>query len=144
MPKLKGGRPNFRAWIDKQPDPSWGPMPLTHITKGIGAEDIIRGGAVEARHCREFNQPLAYFFYGRPAYRISGEGTLRAEAACPFCFVFKAGVISKALTINAFDTGAFDNRMYKHVLLYEMNVEDFSLESDPLRPNRLISAVFGN
>ena len=69
--KLSGGRSSFRDWVDKQPDPKWGLMPLTHITKGIGAEDIIKAGEIKPVDCAVFNQPLAYFFYGRPAYRIS-------------------------------------------------------------------------
>jgi hypothetical protein len=119
-------------------------MPLTHITKGIGAEDIIRSGQVSTTYCEFFREPLAYFFYGRPAYRVSGEGTVKVEAACPFCFIFSAALIKKAKSIHAFDTGAFANRLYKHVLLDEMKVEDFSLERNETRPNRIIAAVFSS
>lgn len=143
MPKL-GGRPGFREWVDKRADPKWPLMPLTHITKGLGAEDISRTGQVGLANCKVFGEPLAYFFYGRPAYRIGGDGAIKAEAACPFCFIFNASLIDKAKAIFAFDTGAFDNRLYKHVLLDEMNVEDFSLEKDQRRPNRIISSVFGS
>ncbi len=97
-------------------------MPLTHITKGIGAQDIATAGVVGARHCGVFEEPLAYFFYGRPAYRVSDDGAVKVEAACPYCFVFNAALIDKAKAIFAFDTGAFDKRLYKHILQEEMNV----------------------
>jgi len=136
------GRPGFREWVDKQPDPGWGLMPLTHITKGIGAEDIIRSGRVAATPCDTFGESLAYFFYGRPAYRVSGDGATKVEAACPYCFIFDPLLIKEAKALHAFDTGAFSARLYKHILLDEMSVADFSLDRDERRPNRIISAVF--
>lgn len=119
-------------------------MPLTHITKGIGAEDIIRSGQVSTSDCEVFNEPLAYFFYGRPAYRISGDGAIKVEATCPYCFIFDGALIKKSKSILAFDTGAFAKRLYKHVMMEEMDIEDFSLERDDSRPNRIISAVFSS
>jgi hypothetical protein len=143
MAKLSGGRPSFRDWVDKQPNPNWPLMPLTHITKGIGAEDISRAGIVSPARGEMFEEALAYFFYGRPAYRVGGDGAVKVEAACPYCFVFNAALINKAKAIFAFDTGAFDRRLYKRIFVDEMNVEDFSLETNNDRPNRLISSIFG-
>jgi len=142
MAQIDGGRPGFREWLDLLPDPRWSPMPLTHITKGLLAEDICRAGQIEPNTCPVFEETLAYFFYGRPAYRVSGDGALKVEAACPYCFVFDASLINRARAIFAFDTGAFDKRLYKHVFLEEMNLADFSLERDETRPNRLIQTVF--
>ncbi len=119
-------------------------MPLIHITKGIGAEDISRSGNVSPTDCKVFDEALAYFFYGRPAYRVSGDGAVKVEAACPYCFVFNAALIAKAKAIFAFDTGAFDSRLYKHVVMEDMKVEDFSLETNNHRPNRVIASVFGS
>jgi hypothetical protein len=140
MAKFLGRRASFREWVDKQPNPNWPLMPLTHITKGVGAEDISRSGMVDNGI---FDEASAYFFYGRPAYRVSGDGAIKVEAACPYCFVFSAALISKAKAIFAFDTGAFDKRLYKHILMDEMNVEDFSLGTASERPNRIISSLFG-
>jgi hypothetical protein len=142
MAKLVGGRSGFRDWVDSKPDPDWPLMPLTHITKGIGAQDVSQAGKIAPTECDVFQEPLTYFFYGRPAYRVSGDGAIKVEAACPFCFIFNAELIEKSKAIFAFDTGAFDKRMYKHILLDEMDLEDFSLETDVGRPNRIISSVF--
>ncbi len=144
MPRLSGGRPSFREWVDRQADPGWPLLPLTHITKGISAEDIIRAGHVVAEECAVFQQPIAYFFYGRPAYRISGDGAVKVEAACPYCFIFDPTMIQSARAIFAFDTGAFANRLYKHIVMDEMAVEDFSLDVDSKRPNKIISTVFSS
>jgi hypothetical protein len=137
-------RPGFREWVDKQPDPTWGPMPLTHVTKSLLAEDIIRSKRLEPKISPPFEEPMAYFFYGRPAYRTTDEGAIKLEAACPFCFIFDPSLIKKASDIYAFDTGAFASRLYKHALTDEMNLDDFSLRSGHERPNKLISAVFGD
>jgi hypothetical protein len=119
-------------------------MPLTHVAKGLLARDIIRDRRIEPSECEVFDRALAYFFYGRPAYRVSGDGAIRDAATCPFCFIFDPSIIDRAQAIHAFDTGAFDRRMYNHVLMEEMQVGDFSLERDTRRPNRLIRCVFGD
>jgi hypothetical protein len=144
MAKLDGGRPEFREWVDAQPTPPWQPMPLTHITKALVAADVAKAGYVDLTNCEVFEKPLAYFFYGRPAYRVSGDGAVKVEAACPCCFIFTAKLIEKAAAIFAFDTGAFSKRLYKHMLTDEMAVEDFSLGKDTARPNKLIMRTFGS
>ncbi len=119
-------------------------MPLTHIAKALTAADIAKSGYVDLIQCDVFGRPLAYFFYGRPAYRVSGDGAIKIEAACPCCFIFSAKLIETADAIFAFDTGAFSKRLFKHMLTDEMDVNDFSLGTDVLGPNKLISATFGS
>lgn len=140
--KLHGGRPEFRSWVDKKPDPGWDPMPLTHIAKGLVAEDIIRDKCIKPSEDKVFDKPLSYFFYGRPAYRISGDGSIRIEAACPFCFIFEPNLIKSATALHAFDTGAFAKRMYKSKIMDEMAIEDFSLEKSHERANKIINCLF--
>jgi hypothetical protein len=115
-------------WVSQQSKPNWKPLPLTHITKGVAAEDIMRRGRVEPTDCPVFGQPLAYFFYGRPAYRIAGERVIKAEALCPFCFIFNPSLIDRAKAMHAFDTGAFSKRMYSSIFSDEMELNDFRLE----------------
>ncbi|MEH2510689.1 hypothetical protein V1291_002043 [Nitrobacteraceae bacterium AZCC 1564] len=144
MTKSLPRRGAFRDWIDSQKDPKWKLLPLTHITKGVTAHDIIDTGSIEPTQCEVFNEPLAYFFYGRPAYRIGGDGAVKVEASCPYCFIFDSALIDKAKGIYAFDTGAFQNRLYKHYLSEEMNARDFSLGNDTSRPNKIIAKTFGS
>ena len=135
-------RPGFREWVDGLEDPAWSLMPLTHVTKGINLEDILRANALTPSDCEVLNDDLSFFFYGRPAYRVSGDGSIKAEAACPTCLIFNSDLITKAEKVHAFDTGAFGKRMYNHILMEEMQVGDFSLEKDFSRPNKIISGVF--
>lgn len=141
---LSGGRPDFREWVDELPDPNWAPMPLTHIARALVAADIAKAGSVDLTKCEVFGKPLAYFFYGRPAYRLSGDDAIKIEALCPCCFIFDAKLIDKAEAIFAFDTGAFAQRLYKHMLTDDMAAEDFSLGKDKSRPNKLIMRTFGS
>ena len=55
-------------WVAEHSMPNWPMLPLTHVTRGILAEDIIRKGSVEPSACKLFGEPLVYFYYGRPAY----------------------------------------------------------------------------
>ncbi len=142
MSSFSKGRPEFRKWIDSKPDPGWALLPLTHMTKGLGAQDIIRDGRIRAAECNVLQAPSAYFFYGRPAYRVSGDGAIKIEAACPVCFVFQNALIETADAIYAFDTGAFAKRLYSRIVMEEMTIHDFSLGRDLRRPNRLIAHVF--
>lgn len=135
-------RPEFRRWVDSQSDPGWPLLPLMHITKGLLAEDVIRSGELSPVYCNALKRPLAYLFYGRPAYRVHGDGVIKFSAACPFCFVFSPDLIESADRIYAFDSGAFIARLYSHAMMEEMNLDDFSLESRTDRPNKLISAAF--
>jgi hypothetical protein len=130
-------------WVNRHPDPGWGILPLTHITRGVVAEDIIREGRVRPSECPVFGEPLAYFFYGRPAYRNGKESVIKAEALCPYCFIFKPELLDRAKSVFAFDTGAFDARLYSGIIASEMEVNDFQLEGKSA-PNRLISLVFGS
>jgi hypothetical protein len=62
MSKVPLGRPGFREWVDEEPNPAWPLMPLTHTTKAIGAEDIIRDGKLRAVDGPVFHGPRAYLF----------------------------------------------------------------------------------
>lgn len=118
-------------------------MPLVHVTKGLVALDIVREGMITPQPCDDLGESLAYFFYGRPAYRVHGDGAVKQAAASPFAFIFKGDLIDRAQHIHALDTGAFQARLYSHVMMEEMNVGDFSFEQDKSRPNKLIHAVHG-
>lgn len=128
-------------WVDRHSGEEAN-LPLTHITKGIVAHDIIKAGRIEPKDCDVFRVPLPYFFYGRPAYRYSAGSSIKLEASCPFCFIFDGKLLARAKRIYPFDTGAFAARMYNHILDEDLDVADFSLGTDPERPEKLISASF--
>jgi hypothetical protein len=136
------GRPGFKNWLERQIQVEGKRLPLTHIAKAIIAEDIIRHGKVKPSMCEVFKKPISYFFYGRPAYRVSGDGAIKTEAACPICFVFRPEAFEAASSMYPFDTGAFARRMYKTFILEEMELSDFQLDPAKHDPNVLISLLF--
>lgn len=134
----------FARWLRDDADTDDQLLPLTHLTKGISAQKIVENEKIEPKDCDVFEEKLAYFFYGRPAYRISDSKVVKLEASCPICFLFKGEMIKRAREIHAFDTGAFAKRMFSHVVDPEFEIADFSLGQDSSLPNRLIDRVFGS
>jgi hypothetical protein len=134
---------SFARWVGEQAESPGALLPLTHLTKGISARKIIENEKIEPQDCKVFNEKLSYFFYGRPAYRISDSDVIKLEASCPICFIFGADLIKRAREINAFDTGAFAKRLFSHVIDPDFDLSDFSLGQDHSLPNRLIDKVFG-
>lgn len=138
------GRPDFRDWVDAKPDPGWPMLPLTHVTSGVVAKDIIRSKSIKPHYCSVFGTNLTYFFYGRPAYRLAHDQIVRSEAICPYCFIIDPKLLKTAIAIFAFDTGAYEKRLYKHITVDEMRVQDFCLDRDHSRINKLIAYVFSS
>jgi hypothetical protein len=83
MSPIEDGRSDFRDRVDKQPNPNWPPLPLTHIANALVAADIAKSDFVHLVDCKVFGKPLAYFFYGRPAYRVSGRSAHLDWSALP-------------------------------------------------------------
>ncbi|WP_370190698.1 hypothetical protein [Qipengyuania sp.] len=133
---------DFQEWVDKHDPIEESQLPLTHIARSLRAVEILEKKRISPRECKHFREALAYFFYGRPAYRVTSDATIQIEASCPCCFLFKSDILARAKNIHAFDTGAFFNRLYSHVLDEDFKVEHFSLGDDPERIARLISASF--
>jgi hypothetical protein len=134
----------FAEWVDRHEPAASRLLPLTHIAGVVNAQRIIDDGRISlpAKTDGEFRKPLVYLFYGRPAYRLKSGTTVQLESSCPCCFVFSPDLLARSHNIHAFDTGAFFNRLYSHVVDEDFKVEDFSLDNEPQRLNRLISATF--
>jgi hypothetical protein len=112
------------------------------VSKAYTAEDIITDGEVSPSQAGAFAEEFVYLFYGRPAYRATTDKVVKSESACPYCFLFSSSLLREAKAVYPFDTGAFSSRLFKHVMIEEMAVEDFSLDRDISRLNRIISASF--
>ena len=134
----------FRNWVSKQPNPGWNLMPLTHISGGFGAQDIVSSGTIETRKCKVMNEELIYSFYGRAGYRVGETGAINLEGYCPFCFVLDGNLLNKSEAIFPFDTGAYENRIFKPYMGDSVSYSDFEISHDTSLPNKLISTVFQN
>lgn len=137
-------RTEFREWVDRLPASAEPLLPLMHTTKAIVAVDIVKDGSISATDCRVLGKAVAYFFYGRPAYRVSGNEVVTQNAMCPVCFVFSESLIANASNIHPFDTGAFAARLYSHAMIDEINIPDYDIVGDNSRIPKLITRIFGD
>jgi hypothetical protein len=109
-------------------------LPLVHATECHHFDSIRRSHMLRPRPCPVFNEPLLYFFYGRPSYRDSSKTTpIKDISYCPICFVFRTGRNIPIKRLFPFDTGASQN---PHAL-YEPQV----LANDALLKFSLIGAI---
>lgn len=134
----------FSRWLKEKERTSFGYLPLTHVTKAIRLEKIVNGRVLNPTMCANFEKDLLYAFYGRAAYRVGGDGTIRNEALSPVCMVLNGELIERAYGVYPFDTGAYKNRMYKHHMGNELDLEDYAIGSDNELPNQLIQALYKN
>ena len=135
-------REKFNRWVNSKNNPNWKDLPLTHITGGVGASDILDDRRISPQQCKVLNEEVAYTFYGRAAYRVGLAGSINLEAYAPFCFVFDGKLLQKAHKAYPFDTGAYDARMYKPYITDTISYEDFSMSANSKTLNKLISTVF--
>jgi hypothetical protein len=90
-------------------------LPLVHTTDCFRLGSIQESHALQPRSCGIFNEPLLYFFYGRPAYRDSScTNPVREIGFYPICFVIRPGTLSRKLKrLYPFDTGASQKGLYE-------------------------------
>ncbi len=112
---------------------------MTHLTDAYHLRSIAEAGRLEPTHCRVFDEPLLYLFYGRPAYRVATQAESNGlEAYWPICFVLRNSA-SGARRIYPFDSGAFHQGRFGDFVHRDMIREDFELDVDPTTPGRLLS-----
>ncbi len=105
---------SFAEYIQKQSLGSQ-ELPLVHTTEYFHLASIQASNMLQTNDCAIFKERLLYFFYGRPAYRVSSQTTpTRDVGFYPICFVFRPATISKkAKRIYPFDTGASQYGLYE-------------------------------
>ena len=69
--RRKAGVPSreLRTIAGRIPNPP--ALDLVHVTAVGAAVEIVKTGQIEKRACKIFQRELAYFFLGRPAYRLA-------------------------------------------------------------------------
>lgn len=126
-------------------DPCQPMMPMFHGTNFKNFLDIIRSHVITTTIDAVFDkEELLYFYYGRPAYRVSGNvtgGSLKQQD--PVCFILEPESITATKRIFPFDSGAFANNLYDD-FLRGFNLNDFEVGSIPQSTQRLVSAFYGS
>jgi hypothetical protein len=135
-PTPRAPNDRFRRFV-RGFDPVDKELPWTHVTDGWHFRDIIEQERLQPTNCSIFLEPLLYFFYGRPAYRIASETATTAYA--PICFILRPDAVSPN-RLYPFDTGGF-NRI-KAAFHAQTVRDDFALDTDQTSARRLIGCFF--
>lgn len=120
-------------------------LPLVHSTSGFYFKEIIDDNCIKPIKCPIFNEPLTYFFYGRPAYRVSSKAMCRTDfVLAPICIVFKPEALNNFKRIFPFDSGAFSSGMYVHYIPKHIKLDSFLLGNSLEISQQVISTFFGD
>ncbi|MBP2513805.1 hypothetical protein [Sphingomonas sp. PvP018] len=121
--------------------PNEAAMPLVHATSTTAGAQIIVSGEVRASRCPVYGPELAYFFYGRPAFksfpRMPASGM---DEHLPMCLVMDPALLGQSLRILPFDSGGYDR--YSNHLSGMVQRADFELGPAGDFPLRLVRAFF--
>ncbi|CDZ59612.1 hypothetical protein [Neorhizobium galegae] len=134
----------LQTYLDRFSDTNR-PLPLIHTTSTNGFRHILRDKAIKAhKECPVFKEWLVYFFYGRPAYKISvDEATQRVtDEYLPVAFITRPDAVSNIKRIFPFDSGAFDNAAYGGVHHRSSTLADYELAPALKSARRVVRAFF--
>lgn len=120
-------------------------LPCFHTTDSYCLRDIVIDS--NGKILPDPHQGRAYFFYGRPCYRIPSDPqtSTKETAEFPTCLVLSPGCVHKLSIcgIYPFDSGAFINALYAPYFHPQMELEDFKLEASPSTPPKVVTAFYG-
>ncbi len=118
-------------------------LPFVHSTRCEFFNHLCAAGFLSPTDCPVFNEPLLYFFYGRPAYRSkTGSMPDTGIMLMPICFIFKPGVLDTNLhRVFPFDTGAAHGGMFApHIDPARLN--EFQLNPTLVSIKKAVTAFF--
>lgn len=138
-------RSSFESFIDTVMPPHPCTLPLVHVTQSICALEILRAGAIQATECKEFNELLAYFFYGAARYRSKSRDPGAVHAWWPIAFAIKLDDTKLNIKrIFPFDSGAFKGGLYSEFFHPAMLIEDFAISASALMASKCVQKIYGN
>src|SRR5437899_628133 len=120
-------------------------LPLVHATECHHFNSILKSHTLEPRECSVFQEPLLYFFYGRPAYRDSSKTLpMKDISFCPICFVFRTGNRFPLKRLFPFDTGASQapRALYEPQVLAAEALNKFSVAAVIESARRIVQTFF--
>jgi len=117
-------------------------IPLMHTCDGIGFRGILEQMEIEPRLCQVFNEHLAYYFYGRPAYRLKEKTPTGQIELFPVCFIINPNKLNDIERAFPFDTGAFKADFYSQFVSSNLSMEDFIFEPEYDFIRKYIGLVF--
>lgn len=119
-------------------------LPLCHTCDVYTFRSILKGGLLDVSQCEHFNERLLYFFYGKPAYRLSEDSVTSNLQFCPVTIAIKLNKSQDIKRIAPFDTGAFFKKKYSQHMHPKMSCDDFLLPPTFDIPSRIVTQFFGS
>jgi hypothetical protein len=120
-------------------------LPLTHTTDGYLFRQIISTKQLEVANCIVFGEPTLYFFYGRPAYRMSSAGkSTILDAFSLVCFVLSPELLPSPKRLFPFDTGAMHRGLFSEHLHPRMTIASFEVYPDIREARKIVEIFYGN
>jgi len=120
-------------------------LPFFHTCKGENLRNIFVSRKISPNQCKVFKKDLTYLFYGKPAYRVSGDGsTSRDCGRFPVTFIIQLDDSSVSIEqAFPFDTGAFTNGIFEDVCDTEKNPAKYELGSSLEDIRKFITCFYG-
>ena len=120
-------------------------MPLVHVCDCFTFRKIFACGAILPTNCKVFNQDLAYYFYGRPSYRVGGSDiTSNAMSMFPICFIIDSEQVAAINNAYPFDTGAFKAGIFSRYVHPKADVTDYKLVNSFEFLKKFVGYFYGN
>lgn len=120
-------------------------MPLVHVCDCFTFRKIFTSGTIAPTHCDVFKQDLAYYFYGRPSYRVAGvDITSNSMSMFPTCFIIDSNFVPSISNAYPFDTGAFEAGIFSRYVHPKANVADYKLLNDFEFLNKFVGYFYEN
>ncbi|WP_456707332.1 hypothetical protein [Bradyrhizobium sp. USDA 4452] len=118
-------------------------LPFVHITRAYSFDEMLVTERLEpVKGDDNFEEPLIYLFYGRPAYRAKRGNNARLEFEWPVVLLFDPEKIQNVLRIYPFDTGAFFLKFYEEFFDPLAKVDDFALNPSLAGISQFVGAFY--
>lgn len=134
----------YKKYISEHQFPS-DSMPLVHICDCYTFRKIFTSKKILPTNCNVFNKDLAYYFYGRPSYRVNNSSqTSKSMSMFPICFIIDSDQLSTIDNAYPFDTGAFETGLFANYFHEDCLVSDFKFMKNYDFINQFVGYFYGN
>jgi len=116
-------------------------MPLFHVCTSYAFRSIFNDLRLDTKPCKVFNEPLLYFFYGKPAYRIKEGSEVGDASMFPVCWGIDANSIEDIVRIYPFDSGSFDGIISQKIADH-FKLDNFKLDNNLETIQKFISFFY--
>lgn len=120
-------------------------MPLVHMCDCYTFRQIFTTKKILPTDCKVFKKKLAYYFYGRPSYRVSDACEASGSISMfPVCFIIDPQQLDKIENAYPFDTGAFQAGLFESYFHKESSVFDFEFVQEYDFINKFVGYFYGS